>query len=222
MSPRSEGTNRRLRASSQERILTAALEVFAEQGYENATISQITERAAVSRGLISYYFATKRDLLQAILGRWLDGLLTLLDDLDADAAPDDLLAAVIDRTLVGASAHLGTQRLVLCLMLQPGTREVYARVEQERADAMVAFENRLRAIFAARGSADPAVEEVLLRSLIEGVLFKLAVYEETYPLDAMRTRLYALYGLGEPAPLALPEHVFTKTGRLRAPVDRAR
>ncbi|MDW5328344.1 TetR/AcrR family transcriptional regulator [Plantactinospora sp. KLBMP9567] len=218
MSPRSEQTNRELRRSSQERILTAALEVFAEQGYENATISQITERAGVSRGLVSYYFATKQDLLRAILGRWLDGLLTMLDDLAPDGPPNDLLATVIDRALLGASTQLGTQRLVLCLMLQPGTRGVYAQVERDRAEAMRAFEDRLRDIFAARGAADPAVEEALLRSLLEGVLFKLAVYEQGYPLDAIRSRLFALYGLGEPAPLPLPADVFAESGRLRAPL----
>lgn len=219
MSPRSERTNRELRRTSQERILAAALEVFAEQGYENATISQITERAAVSRGLISYYFATKRELLRAILGRWLDGMLTMLDDQAVDVPPDDLLATVIDRALLGASHQLGTQRLVLCLMLQPGTRPVYAQVERDRADAVRAFEDRLRDIFAARGAVDPAVEEALLRSVLEGVLFKLAVYEESYPLAAVRSRLYALYDLGTPAPLPLPADVFERDGRLRAPLD---
>ncbi|MEE6259436.1 TetR/AcrR family transcriptional regulator [Plantactinospora sonchi] len=219
MSPRSERTNRELRRTSQERILAAALEVFAEQGYENATISQITERAGVSRGLISYYFATKQELLRAILARWLDGMLTMLDDLAVDGPPDELLAAVIDRALVGASNQLGTQRLVLCLMLQPGTRPVYAQVERDRADAMRAFEDRLRDIFEARGAVDPAVEEALLRSVLEGVLFKLAVYESGYPLAAVRARLYALYDLGAPTPLPLPADAFGESGRLRAPLD---
>ena len=216
MSPRSAVVNQQLREASRERILAAALEVFAEQGFEGASISQITERAAVSRGLVSYYFPAKRDLLEAILGRWLDGLLSAFADLDADMAPDRLLAAFIDRALLGAAGTLKAQRLVLCLMVQPGVRDVYARVERERAAAMGAFEDRLRAVFAARGAADPAVEEVLLRSLIEGVLFKLAVYEDSYPLDAVRARIYGVYDLGEPGPLPLPENHFGSKRRLRA------
>ncbi|MFI5934142.1 TetR/AcrR family transcriptional regulator [Actinoplanes sp. NPDC051494] len=217
MAPRSPRMNQQLREQSRERILTAALEVFAEHGYENATISQVTAQAGVSRGLISYYFHTKQDLLEAILEQWLDGLLHLFDDLGADSSADTLLAAVIDRTLAGAAATLGTQRLVLCLMVQPGTREVYARVEHRRADAMATFEDRLRDVFAVRGASDPAVEEVLLRSLLEGVMFKLAVYEDTYPLDAIRTRLYDIYRLGTPPPLPLPDHDFSAGQRLRAP-----
>ena len=45
-----------------ERILAAALEVFAANGYEAASISDITTAAGVSRGLVSYYFATKEQL----------------------------------------------------------------------------------------------------------------------------------------------------------------
>lgn len=217
MSPRSPRVNVQMRHRSQERIIGAALEVFAAHGYEGATISQITERAAVSRGLISYYFASKRDLLEAVLGRWLDATLGILDDQGPEVSPDELLATVIDRAVYGARGSLDTQRLMLCLMLQPGTREVFARVERSREVAVRAFEDRLWAIFAARGAADPAVEEVLLRSLLEGAIYKLAVYEDTYPLAEVRSRLYAIYQLGEPGPLPLPPNSFRGAERLRVP-----
>ncbi|GIG90803.1 TetR/AcrR family transcriptional regulator [Plantactinospora endophytica] len=204
MSPRSERLNQELRARSRERILAAALEVFAEHGYESATISQVTERAQVSRGLVSYYFRTKEELLAAILDQWLSSVFTLLDGLDPAAGPDQRLRTVIDRVLTTARERLAEQRLMLCLMVQPSTRTTYARVERSRAAEATAFENSLREIFADRGAADPAVEEVLWRSMMEGVLFKLAVYTDSYPLDAVRTRLYQLYGLTEtdPAPTA--------------------
>ncbi|WP_329104061.1 TetR/AcrR family transcriptional regulator [Micromonospora sp. NBC_01699] len=207
-----------MRHRSQERIIGAALEVFAAHGYEGATISQITDRAAVSRGLISYYFASKRDLLEAVLGRWLDAMLGMLDDQGPEVPADQLLATVIDRALFGARGNLETQRLMLCLMLQPGTREVFARVERSREATVRAFEDRVRAIFVARGAVDPAVEEVLLRSLLEGVVYKLAVYEDIYPLTEVRNRLYVVYQLGEPGPLPLPPDTFHDTERLRAPV----
>ncbi|WP_432973670.1 TetR/AcrR family transcriptional regulator [Dactylosporangium sp. CA-233914] len=215
MSPRSAKLNRELRARSQERILTAALEVFAEHGYETATISQVTERAQVSRGLIPYYFRTKEELLAAILDRWLGSVFTLLDGLDTAATPDEQLRTVIDRVLVTARERLDEQRLMLCLMVQPSTRKVYARVERTRVAEATAFEDALRAIFTARGAANPAVEEVLWRSLMEGVLFKLVVYTDSYPLEAIRARLYELYELGEPKPLGSTGE--TPTIRLRIP-----
>lgn len=53
--------------------------------------------------------------------------------------------------------------------------------------------------FAARGAQDPALEEVLLRSVLEGVVFKAAVYPDHYPIDRLRCRLYDIYGLPTPA-----------------------
>jgi len=51
--------------STQERILAAALEVFAEQGFDGAKTRDIAERAGANLGLINYYFATKEKLWQA-------------------------------------------------------------------------------------------------------------------------------------------------------------
>ena len=168
---------------------------FAERGYEGTTIAQIAERAGVARGLVSYYFPAKEQLLQALLGQALDGILALTDPVEGEVTPDQRLAGVIDRTLAAAASTIGVQRLVLCLMLQPGTREIFVGVEAAKADAVEEFERRLREIFEGRGAEDPALEEVLFRSVLEGVIFKLAVYPETYPLAAVRHRVHTMYGL---------------------------
>ncbi|GAA4492124.1 TetR/AcrR family transcriptional regulator [Actinoallomurus oryzae] len=200
LSPRSAQVNREMREQSQQRILEAALLAFAERGYEGTTIAQIAERAGVARGLVSYYFPAKEKLLQALLGQALDGILALTDPAEGEDTPDLRLAGIIDRTLGSAANTIGVQRLVLCLMLQPGTREIFVGVEAAKADAVEKFERRLQEIFAARGAEDPALEEVLFRSVLEGVIFKLAVYPETYPLAAVRHRLLTMYGLpaGDP------------------------
>jgi AcrR family transcriptional regulator len=200
LSPRSTQLNRELREQSQRRILQAALMSFAERGYEGTTIAQIAERAGVARGLVSYYFPAKEQLLRALLGEALDGIFALTDPVDGETTPDQRLAGVIDRTLAVAADTIGVQRLVLCLMLQPGTREIFVGVEAAKADAVEEFEHRLRQIFADRGAENPALEEVLFRSVLEGVIFKLAVYPQTYPLAAVRHRLLTMYGLpaGDP------------------------
>ncbi len=45
-----------------QQILDAALEIFAEQGFESATNKAIAERAEVNQGLIYFYFASKADV----------------------------------------------------------------------------------------------------------------------------------------------------------------
>ena len=51
--------------SSRERILAAALEVFAEQGFDGARTRDIAERAGANLGLIDYYFEGKEKLWRA-------------------------------------------------------------------------------------------------------------------------------------------------------------
>lgn len=49
------------------RILEAARAVFAEHGYEQASLNAIIEQAGISKGVLYYYFEDKVDLYLAIL-----------------------------------------------------------------------------------------------------------------------------------------------------------
>lgn len=49
------------------KLLVAAEEVFAEQGYQAASISRITERASVAQGTFYLYFASKLDLFEQLV-----------------------------------------------------------------------------------------------------------------------------------------------------------
>jgi AcrR family transcriptional regulator len=52
------------------RLLIAAGEVFAEKGYDAATIRQITDRAKVNLAAVNYYFGDKLQLYREVL-RWI-------------------------------------------------------------------------------------------------------------------------------------------------------
>lgn len=47
------------------RLVRAALELFSEQGYDETTVAQITERAGLTRSTFFRYFPEKRDVLTA-------------------------------------------------------------------------------------------------------------------------------------------------------------
>src|SRR4030042_1656860 len=49
-----------------DRIMDAALQIFAEKGFQNATITEISKEAGVSEATIYEYFGTKEDLLCSI------------------------------------------------------------------------------------------------------------------------------------------------------------
>ncbi|WP_072312977.1 TetR/AcrR family transcriptional regulator [Agrococcus sp. Marseille-P2731] len=49
------------------KLLAAAEQVFAEQGYQTASISRITERASVAQGTFYLYFSSKLDLFEQLV-----------------------------------------------------------------------------------------------------------------------------------------------------------
>ncbi|WP_402372790.1 TetR/AcrR family transcriptional regulator [Isoptericola rhizosphaerae] len=55
------------RAARRLQIVDAGLTVFAERGYDGATTARICRRAGIGSGTFFHYFATKADLLLAIL-----------------------------------------------------------------------------------------------------------------------------------------------------------
>jgi TetR/AcrR family transcriptional regulator, regulator of cefoperazone and chloramphenicol sensitivity len=53
--------------TTRERILNAAGEVFAEQGFEGATVRAITQRAGVNVAAINYHFGDKAELYSRLI-----------------------------------------------------------------------------------------------------------------------------------------------------------
>ncbi len=96
--------------STREKILVAALEIFAERGFDGAKTRDIAERAGANLGLIKYYFDTKEKLWRAAVDRAFAELRSAFEDpdsVDADVSERDKLAHLIRRFVrfVGGNPH---------------------------------------------------------------------------------------------------------------------
>ncbi|KAF0106329.1 MAG: TetR family transcriptional regulator [Chloroflexi bacterium] len=68
MAPRYKNENRKqMMSETRERLVKAAVEEFAREGYEGANISRITQAAGVATGTIYNYFPSKNEMILAIL-----------------------------------------------------------------------------------------------------------------------------------------------------------
>ncbi|MGW9420460.1 TetR/AcrR family transcriptional regulator [Streptomyces koyangensis] len=87
-----------------QRLVMAAFELFAEQGYDGTTVSQIATRAGLTRSTFHRHFSDKRDILtvgQATLSRLLtDGIAAA----PATATPMEAVARGLERATAEMTA----------------------------------------------------------------------------------------------------------------------
>jgi AcrR family transcriptional regulator len=87
-------------ARNRAQLLAAAADVFAERGLD-ASVADIARRAGVAKGTVFRHFATKDDLIAAIVLDRIDGLVTsgerLLDADDPGAALLEFLGIAADQ-----------------------------------------------------------------------------------------------------------------------------
>ncbi len=77
----------RIQIQNEARIVAAALDVFAAQGYRGSTVEQIARNAGMSKANVLYYFHTKDDIYAAVLSRTLHVWLEPLEQLEPDGDP---------------------------------------------------------------------------------------------------------------------------------------
>ena len=70
----------------QEKIITAAIELVAENGYFNTTVSQIAKKANIAVGSVYLYFDNKDSILHHIFGTFVENLKTNIIEKQKKAA----------------------------------------------------------------------------------------------------------------------------------------
>lgn len=82
----------------QEKILRAALQLFAKEGYHATSTSKVAKLAGVSEGLIFRHFGNKEGLLQTILEEGENKLKTLFVDIVMESEPKQVIRRAIEMT----------------------------------------------------------------------------------------------------------------------------
>ncbi|CAN7153807.1 TetR family transcriptional regulator [Brevundimonas sp. LjRoot202] len=117
MLPAGQPKFRRRPADRPAEILAAALEVFAERGFQAARLEEVAKRAGVSKGALYLYFETKADLFRAVVT---DAISPNLEHVKALASADvpfeqaaRLGVGMLARTVVTDRRITGVVKLVI-------------------------------------------------------------------------------------------------------------
>ncbi|GHO83986.1 TetR/AcrR family transcriptional regulator [Dictyobacter formicarum] len=129
MNDRGKSTRRtEAAAASKQAILDAAETVFAEKGYDAASLQEICDLAGITRGLPNYFFGSKEGLYRAVLERTFTRSQDLITFIHEQAhAPDvnaqEILRVVIERLFDDLTTHPTFVRLTEWEALH-GTRDL--------------------------------------------------------------------------------------------------
>lgn len=88
-------------ASSHDRILEAAKELFAARGYENTSTVAIARRAGTSESQLMKHFGSKEGLLEAIFEKGWETMNHVFDSIEQLASPAEKLQALMDLVVAG-------------------------------------------------------------------------------------------------------------------------
>ena len=101
-------------AASQETILEAALEAFAQRGYDGVSVRELNRQIGVSHNLVHHYFGSKDALWRAAIDHGLNRVNEAwrLEDLGPDADPVEKMKVGLRRFLEVTARSPSVQRIM--------------------------------------------------------------------------------------------------------------
>jgi TetR/AcrR family transcriptional regulator len=108
--------------SKEERILSAAGDVFIEKGLSGARMQEIADRAGINKTLLHYYFRTKKNIYARILGKVFTTFFAQIEEAFSEGGSfPTVLRRFIDRLLDLLNANPRVPLFLMQELAQGGT-----------------------------------------------------------------------------------------------------
>jgi len=194
----SETPIRRRRSTGERRLLLiqATLELIAEGGVDAVSHRAVAERAGVSLGSTTYWFASRQQMLHDALEYFARTEIAALRErlgpvLERRLSRRQLVDAFTDILL--PQLHENRSRTVAqYALLQEAARE--PDLEAVCRDWTEAWEEALQPVFASLGAPDPLLEARMFLAMLDGLLLgQLAVPDQDVEANVIRPALVAWF-----------------------------
>ncbi|HET9143245.1 TetR/AcrR family transcriptional regulator [Actinophytocola sp.] len=185
-----ERRRRMPRAQRERQMVTVAEEMFAERGYQAASMDEIAERVGVSKPMLYEYFGSKEGLLVACIRRARAELLAAITGaVDGVANPEDALRAGLVAFFEFTDSHRRAWQLI--------RREAVAagQAAADEIEAIRAQQSAIDAALLARFRPDaPQRDLEAAAEIIVGACERLSIwYVERDGLDRVTAKQAAEY-----------------------------
>ena len=169
-------------ATTRDRIVQAAMELFWRKGYGSTSISDILETAKVNSGSLYYFFKGKQELLVAVLEAYRDGIDAMLlepswGEIEDPVARIFALLGTYRRLLVETDCFYGCPIGSLALELHepdPEVRELIAANFANWTDAVRGCLDQARL----KDNTDCQALAELVLTVMEGAVMQARTYRD--------------------------------------------
>jgi TetR/AcrR family transcriptional regulator, fatty acid metabolism regulator protein len=162
-------------------IVAAAIDTIAEGGYAGASFVRIAERLGISRGLISYHFTGKDDLMRQVVRDVIEkGMAYMRPRILAGSTGPGMLRAYIESNLAFMRENRNDLIAVHEIARSADGRRLFYG-DSDVIDAVRALEHLLSGFQAAgqlRPDFDPHVMAITIRAAIDAVPSRMALDPE--------------------------------------------
>jgi AcrR family transcriptional regulator len=188
--PRTSEANDALRQKSRDRILKAAVRLFARRGFGGTTVRAMAEEAGVALGLLYAHFESKEAVLAALMDASLLDVAHTLDAAERQPTAAGFVAALLRSAVPLLDPHRDAWRLSYALRHQP---EVLTSLAAPVKKFSAATLERLGQALAARGVPNAPIEAAVLFALVDGISQQYVMVPRGYPIDAVISAAAAHY-----------------------------
>ena len=162
-----------------QQIVAAAIDTIAEVGFAKASLARIAERVGASKGVISYHFAGKEDLIRQVVIEIIeDSRAYIVPRVSAESTGPARLRAYIESNLAFMREHRNAMVAILDIARHGGVM-ADGRQRVDGRDAGIAVRlleeelERLQRAGELRRDFDPGVMAVVIRGAIDLVPYRL-------------------------------------------------
>lgn len=181
--------------AQQEALARAAFELIAERGFEGLRTRDVADRAGVNIATLHYYFATKEDLIRAVVGKLQESFANVHPLYGEPGAAEPL--AELHREFTDAEYQVHAIRDTFTVLFElfmrglrdPGNRAIIQALDahwQEHISTYLA--DGVRAgVF--RADLDIPTTAATLITFIKGSLAQVLLHGEAYPMREIHSQM---------------------------------
>jgi AcrR family transcriptional regulator len=190
MSPRTKEQYEEIRKESQDKILSAALELFSNHGFHQTSVNMIAKKAGVSQGLLYRYFESKEALLDVIIKHAFNDIFSILPESSQFKTSNEYLQNFIVNILEEAIKFADHWRLFFILILHDEISQKYSSEFMQYSKNMVDY---FKELFIKFGSPDPELDTFLFHTALDGIIITLILSPSDVSIRKIAERLVEIY-----------------------------